>query len=215
MLTKLLVNETQIKKNCLFLKKELKDKQKFPFLTATVKGNGYGHDAVSVGKIAIENGIDTLAVARVSEAIQLRENLKSKYEIMLIGIIDEEDIPLAKKYNFSFPVSSLEQVKKVIKYDLKKVKIQYKLNTGMNRIGFKNPDELLEAYKLLQKKGVINFGIYSHIYDNDNIEKTIKQFDLFEKLMKIIPDWKKIPYRHIRASESVDKLIRGIIPKRE
>jgi alanine racemase len=188
MLSRLLVNTEQLKKNCLFLKKELKDKLKFKHLTATIKGNAYGHDATLVAPICLANGIDTLAVARLSEAIQLRQNVKGKYEIMIIGIVDEEDIALAKKYNVSIPVASLDQAKKMLKYDLKNLKIQYKLNTGMNRIGFKDPVELLETYKLLTKKGVNNFGVYSHIYDNNNIEKTVKQFDVFEKLLNAIPN---------------------------
>jgi alanine racemase len=188
MLSRLLVNVAQLKKNCLFLKKELKDKHKYEHLTATIKGNGYGHDALLVAPVCLANGIDALAVARMSEAVQLRQNIKGKYEVMLIGIVDEEDIPLAKKYDISIPVASLDQVKKMLKYDLKKVKVQYKLNTGMNRIGFKDPAELLKAYNLLQKAGVVNFGVYSHIYDNDNVEKTVKQFDVYEKLLYSLPN---------------------------
>ena len=38
-----------------------------------VKANGYGHGAVEVAKTALLNGADSLGVARLEEAIQLRE----------------------------------------------------------------------------------------------------------------------------------------------
>ena len=44
-----------------------------------VKGNGYGHDT-EVSRIILENGVDQLGVARIEEAIMLRENsIKAQY----------------------------------------------------------------------------------------------------------------------------------------
>jgi alanine racemase len=58
----------------------------------------------------------------------------------------------------------------------------------MNRIGFKNTKDLLEAYKLIDKKNVIHYGIFSHIFDNDRLISMKTQFERFEGLMKAIPN---------------------------
>jgi alanine racemase len=58
----------------------------------------------------------------------------------------------------------------------------------MNRIGFKDGEELLSAYKILDKKQVKHVGIFSHIYNNSVISDVKKQFVKFEKLLQFIPN---------------------------
>jgi alanine racemase len=188
MLTRLEVNVATVKKNILFIKKEIKDKLKFEHITATLKGNAYGFGIEKIANLCLANGVDTIAVARMSEAIQLRQLVKGKYEIMLIGIVDNEDVALAIKHNAILPVTSIEHANEMAKLNIKNLKIQFKLNTGMNRIGFKNKEDLKAAYTLLTKKGVKVMGVYSHIYDNGDVEKSKKQFDLFEELASAIPN---------------------------
>ena len=42
-------------------------------LMAVVKANGYGHGAVEVAREALQNGAQYLGVARINEAVPLRE----------------------------------------------------------------------------------------------------------------------------------------------
>ena len=42
-------------------------------MMAVVKANAYGHGAVEVARCALQNGAQRLGVARIDEAIQLRE----------------------------------------------------------------------------------------------------------------------------------------------
>ncbi len=42
-------------------------------LMAVVKANAYGHGAVEVAQVALQNGASRLAVARIAEGVQLRQ----------------------------------------------------------------------------------------------------------------------------------------------
>ena len=42
-------------------------------LMAVVKANGYGHGAIEVARKALKSGVENLGVARIDEAVQLRQ----------------------------------------------------------------------------------------------------------------------------------------------
>lgn len=42
-------------------------------LMAVVKANGYGHGAIEVARVALENGAEFLGVARINEGVELRK----------------------------------------------------------------------------------------------------------------------------------------------
>lgn len=132
-----------------------------------------------------------------------------------MGIIDDSDVKIAIKYGITIPVANFEQVQRYAKLNVKGLKVHWKLNTGMNRIGFKEEKELIESYKILNKHGIINYGVFSHIYDNNNLSKMEKQFQKFETLLKKIPNWKKIPIISLRASGGILSYIKKEIPKKD
>jgi len=50
---------------------------------AVVKANAYGHGAVEISKIALEEGADFLGVAFLEEAIELRNNFNNASIVLL------------------------------------------------------------------------------------------------------------------------------------
>ncbi|GHU49667.1 hypothetical protein FACS189459_1840 [Bacilli bacterium] len=85
---------------------------------------------------------------------------------MLIGTIQKEDIEIAKTNDIIVPITSLEQANILANENIEGLRIQYKINTGMNRMGFNNKNDISEAYKIMTNKKVVTMGVYSHIYDN-------------------------------------------------
>jgi alanine racemase len=125
--SKVLVNVKKIADNCKFVtSKMIKD---FKYRIAVVKGNAYGHGVENVVPVAIKNGFNLLAVARVSESVEVYNVLKKikkekEIKIIILSIIDDIDIPLCIKYGFIVPISNLEQVKHYAKLNVKGLNIQ-------------------------------------------------------------------------------------------
>jgi alanine racemase len=77
--------------NLNYAKKIIKPKTK---IAAVLKANAYGHGAVNVAKILIENNVDMISVAYISEALELRRHY-SEFPIMVIGYTPDEYLGIA------------------------------------------------------------------------------------------------------------------------
>ena len=121
---------------------------------AVVKADAYGHGAIDIVDTLLENGVSRLAVAVITEGIELRKN-NVNAPIMILGYTP---ITFAKElinYNIEQTVSTLEYAKELSKIAEEmhtKAKIHIALDTGMGRIGFipneKSADEVKEISKL-------------------------------------------------------------------
>ena len=85
------VNLAHIRHNCRMVKQLVGNNVK---VAAVVKANAYGHGAVEVGRACLESGADCLAVAILSEAIELRE-AGIKNPILVMGWTPVEGYALA------------------------------------------------------------------------------------------------------------------------
>ncbi|MBQ7307610.1 MAG: alanine racemase [Clostridia bacterium] len=167
------------------LEHNIKQIKKFTIskICAMVKADGYGYGMVAVSKI-IESEIDFFGVANVMEGIELRKNGLKK-PILVCGIIPENLIIYALKNDISIACGSLTYLKK-IKKNLKngkyKVNIHIKVNSGMNRLGSKDIDELKKMVELANEdKNIKIEGIFTHTgfsecQDKENLEKQHDNF---------------------------------------
>ena len=79
----------------------------------------------------------------------------------------------------------------------------------MNRLGVSSKNEFNEVYKLIKEKNLLLEGVYTHIYNVNNNEDTINQFNTFEMITSDI-DLNSIPIVHVGASEATE-----FYPKKE
>jgi len=169
-------------------------------LAGVLKADAYGHGAIYSAKIMIENGVDMLAVACITEAIELRRHF-SKIPILIMGFTTDEQLPLAVKNNITMTIFSLEQSKKIseIAKDLNKnATIHIKIDTGMNRLGFKvNPETINIIEEIYHLDNIIVEGIFTHLALKTT-ETDMEQCKLF---MEVIDELGKrhinIPIKHI------------------
>ena len=63
------INLDNIINNIREIKKNINGEE----IIAVVKANAYGHGAIDIAPVLIENGADKLAVAMLSEALELRD----------------------------------------------------------------------------------------------------------------------------------------------
>ena len=183
--------------------------KKDTLITAVVKANAYGHGSIEAAKVFLENGADRLAVATLSEAIELRK-AKIYAPILVLGYIPKSQYPLAIKWNISQTIYNYESAKILsnISQDLgEKSIIHIKIDTGMGRLGFLPKDDSVEdIVKISQLPNLEIEGIFSHFSKADERDKgyTIYQFESFMDMVKKLDNrGVYIPIKHISNSAAI------------
>ena len=135
-------------------------------LMAVVKANAYGLGALPIAPIIIENGAEYLAVATLSEAVQLKEAYP-QYPVFILGHTPIRYMDVVAEYGITQTVFSYEQAKVLSDSSIKlgkKTRVHIKVDTGFHRLG-KAPsaeyaDEIIRMYSL---PGIEIEGIFSHL----------------------------------------------------
>ena len=174
------VNMNAIRSNIIALKDTAAGKNK-DFLM-TVKANAYGHGLEKVAVLAETLGAKFLGISYIDEAVKLRQE-SVKAPILLFTEPDKKCIDCFNHYSITPVVSSLEFLSEIAKWCLKKKEeliIHIKINTGLNRFGFKY-EELETVIELLIKNPLIKVeGILTHYSSADtDLLETKKELDIF------------------------------------
>ena len=169
---------------------------------AVVKADAYGHGAEKVSS-AIYPIVDCFAVATPKEGIALRLCGIDK-DILVLTKTFSCDILSAVNYRLTLTVcdfNDLAVYEKAAKRLKTPVKIHIKFDTGMNRQGLKDEDELLSAVNFCRRsKYLVLDGLYSHFAapENDFLRQiAIKRFLVAKSIVK---EYNKKVNCHISAS---------------
>jgi len=170
----------------------------YKYYFGVVKGNCYGHGDYSI-RYLIDGGVNYLAVSSLEEAISVRKYDK-RIPILCLEPISLEFIDVICDNNVTITVENIDYVKELISLK-KNIKVHIKVDSGMNRLGFKDRKELEESVKLLKEDKFIELeGIYTHLATTGIIDVYYdKQINKFKELTKNI-DLKEIPIVHIGRS---------------
>jgi len=151
---------------------------------AVVKADAYGCGDQMIAKAAIEAGAFMLAVSSLDEAVILRKEGFTE-DILVLGHVDAENIPVMIENGISATIYSKQFAAQLTAYDLHGLKAHLKVDTGMNRIGFKSQAELNEAAERLEHAGANLTGIFTHFCCTDSDPAmTAKQFERFSAMVK-------------------------------
>ncbi|MCP4455364.1 MAG: alanine racemase, partial [Planctomycetes bacterium] len=107
-------------------------------LMAVVKANAYGHGAVPVAQTALANGADFLAVARISEAVVLRQ-ADIDAPVLLFGDTLPDQAAYMAAHDISATLTDIETARALsagLKGQDHTLKVHIKVDTGMGRLGF-------------------------------------------------------------------------------
>ncbi len=178
-------------------------------IIAVVKANAYGHGAIDVAPILVESGADKLAVATLSEALELRE-AGIKVPILILGYTDVSFAEMLINNDIEQTVYSLDYSKELSKKAeaLGKIaKIHIAVDTGMGRIGFlpnkKSVEEVVEISKLINLKIT---GVFTHFSNADEEDKSYAHNQI-EKFNSFINEIEKrevnLGVKHISNSASI------------
>lgn len=156
-------------------------------LCAVVKANAYGFGVENIVPL-IKNKVDYFAVANYVEAVMVRTFTNKP--ILILGEIEKEDILDAIKNNISLSVSNfskLKQIEKIAKTNNMVALVHFKINTGMNRLGFSDIKKFKEAFNFFYYSKNIRYeGIFSHIYNSTCLTDTLKQQSVFEEFLQSV-----------------------------
>lgn len=174
--------------------------------TAVIKANGYGHGSVMVGRIAVEEGYESLAVAFPEEALPLRA-AGITVPIYLLGITLPQSFDLVIEGNSrpaiceSTDLEALEAC--AARHDVI-VECAIAVDTGMHRIGIRPQDamefiEKVESYPHLRVD-----GFFSHMASADAADKTEAhaQTAAFRDMVTTIRKHRSDPFRFSLANSA-------------
>ena len=154
-------------------------------LLGIVKADAYGHGCVMVAPTMLASGVDMLGVASIDEGLDLRaENIDC--EVLVVGAVPVWSFDVAAKNNISISIFEEEHIDacyKVYERFGLKPKVHIKLDTGMNRIGLQTK-KAIEFIKKVQQCDFIDLkGIFTHLANAENAEKTKIQFDRWNEVV--------------------------------
>ena len=196
-LVKACIDLDAIRNNIQNLKQITDKKSKF---MAVVKADGYGHGAVKVAQKALQSGADWLGVARLNEAVELREN-GIEAPILVFGYVHPSQAAMINDLDLVTTVYDLKMAK-ALSYEAKfldrPVKTHIKIDTGMGRVGMviekidnglshktARKQVLKKIQEIIKLPGIDLKGIYTHFAAADSKDRTYTdlQIELFASLL--------------------------------
>ena len=176
---------------------------------AVVKADCYGHGAVDVVPTLIENGASRLAVAVLTEGIELRKS-GIKEPIMILGYTPEYLGEELINFDIEQTVYDLDYAKELSKIAVSMnsvAKIHIALDTGMGRIGFMpNEQSLKNVVEISKLPGIKIEGMFTHFStaDEKNKEYTNEQFKKYNDFSKALSDLNvNIPIHDVSNSGAI------------
>lgn len=106
---------------------------------AVIKANAYGHGVQQSAKALAE--ADGFAVARLDEGLALRSAGLANRILLLEGVFSPQQLALAAQHRFELMVHNAEQLAMLEAFDgSEPISAWLKVDTGMNRLGFRVED---------------------------------------------------------------------------
>lgn len=175
-------------------------------LMAVVKANAYGHGMVEVARVAVKNGAEWLAVARVDEGIALRE-AGFKEPVLVFGWVPSVAVAEALEKDLNLTIydrDSAIYIAEAARVAGRAMPVHVKVDTGMGRLGFswdeKGIEDIVYASSLEHLEVT---GIYTHFAVADAQDKsyTLMQLKRFKEIIKTLSN-KGITFNLVHAANS-------------
>ena len=161
-----------------------------PKVIAVVKANAYGHGAERVALALEAAGADLLACADIEEAVVLRR-AGVRVPILIFGALSVSDLDGLFEFSLTPTISTPSAARAVqAAASRHKTMLGYhlKIDTGMNRLGFRHDNLRHTLPELLASSNLRLEAIYTHFATADEPESPF--FDLqrtnFEAALKVI-----------------------------
>ena len=172
---------------------------------AVVKANGYGHGIFTVAAELERLGIDSLGVAYIEEALDLRRAGITTPILVFGGLLkDQLDLYIVHDVDVTASsVSKLEHIDESARKHGKRARVHLKIDTGLERIGvhYYSAQTLFDAALRVKHCDVV--GVYSHFADvnPEDLSLAREQLRRFLEALQYYESRSNGPFdRHIAAS---------------
>jgi alanine racemase len=155
-------------------------------IMAVIKANAYGH-----GLLPVANGLpeaDSFAVARLREALDLRDAGISQPIVLLAGVLSAEDLDVAVAKDFELVVHCEQQIEILEASAATGITVWLKLDSGMNRLGF--PLQFAQGLqaRLRNCDAVSELRLMSHLASADQLDDPSTRNQL-AALAEVVPEF--------------------------
>lgn len=179
-------------------------------MIAVVKADAYGHGAVQIARLMQEKEyIWGFAAATAEEARELRAHEIYK-PILILGYVFPEDYEFLVKEDVRpavFTREMAEELSRTAKKYQKILPIHLAIDTGMTRIGFRNPEKSMEDIVHISKLPHIKIeGMFTHFAraDEQDLANTRRQFEIFQKFDQLCrQNGIDVPFLHCNNSAGI------------
>ncbi len=153
---------------------------------AVVKANAYGHGLLRVLPALVE--ADGLALLELEAAVTLREQHYARRILLLEGFFASGELTEIAARRLAVVVHHTDQVRMLETATLSRpLEVFIKVNSGMNRLGFK-PEEVSDVAERLSKAAsVAALRLMTHLARADEDDGLQEQLKVFESACKGLP----------------------------
>ncbi len=153
---------------------------------AVVKANAYGHGIRRA--FAGLRAADGFGLLDLNEAVLMRELGWQGPILLLEGFFQPQDVPLLEQYRLTTSVHCEEQLRMLeVARPKGPLAIQLKLNTGMNRLGFR-PDQYRAAWERARTLSCVGSIVHmTHFSDADSARGIAHQLAVFDATTANLP----------------------------
>lgn len=152
-------------------------------IIAVIKSNAYGHGMFSIAK-ALDKA-DALGLARMEEAVRLRQAGFQQQLVVLEGFMGSEELEAASHYQIELVVNSQEQLAQLESARLDQpVTCWLKVDSGMHRLGFPL-GEAAEAHRRLAACASVRapLRLMTHLANADDLQDSATE----QQLKRFLP----------------------------
>lgn len=204
--TTLEINLAALKNNFSLLREKINNDT---MLLAVVKAFAYGSDAVQIAHELVALGIDYFAVAYVSEGVALRKaGIKTPILVLHPQPVNFNMILAHNLEPSLYSFKTLTEFAEIAEANHQKnVPVHIKFNTGLNRLGFQEPElikvtDIIKAYDSIKVQSV-----FSHLAASEDLKEsgfTQAQITRFKSITKQFQNLCGYPFiKHLSNTSGV------------
>jgi alanine racemase len=219
----------RLRRNLQLVRRDLPESVK---LLAVVKDEAYGHGALDVARIALEEGASGFGLSSLEEAMVLRD-AGITAPLLLLGQRQEAELPWCVEHDLTVCVNEADTVRQLARVAAglgKRVPVHLKIHTGMSRYGARWDQARALVELICAERSLRLEGAMTHFAQSDETDKTfaLLQISRFDEVMRgLAESGMRIPCQHLcnsggfldlpqahRDMVRVGLLLFGIFPSR-
>jgi alanine racemase len=179
------INLGRLRRNLQLIRQDLPKPVKW---LAVVKDEAYGHGALDVARIALEEGAWGLGLSTLEEATLLRD-AGIAAPLLLLGERQEAELEWCVAHNLTVCLNEAHNVRALARIAAsfgKRVPVHLKINTGMSRYGVRWDEARPLIAQILAEKALVLEGAMTHFAQSDETDKTFAnlQFTRFTEVLQ-------------------------------